>query len=157
MRRAATVVRADQWRGDAAVDSVVLEADERHLRRTVLTGQGGLTFLLDLAHATVLHHGDGLVLDDGAIVQVAGKPEPLAEVSAGSHQALLRLAWHIGNRHTPLQVVGQALRIRRDHVLEAMLQGLGATLTSIEAPFEPEHGAYAEPAHHDHGHHHEHD
>jgi urease accessory protein len=154
LRRASTIVHAGHWDVHHAVDSVVLDADERHLRRTVLTGQGGLTLLLDLPHATVLHHGDGLVLDDGGIVQVAGKPELLVEVSAGSHAALLRLAWHIGNRHTALQVVGHALRIRRDHVLEAMLQGLGATLTPTEAPFEPEQGAYAEPQYH--GHHHDH-
>ena len=153
MRRAATIVRAEHWNANVAVDSVVLEADERHLRRTVLTGQGGTTFLLDLPQAAVLHHGDGLVLDDGAIVQVTGKPETLVEVRAGSPAALLRLAWHIGNRHTPLQVIGDTLRIRRDHVLESMLQGLGARLTPVEAPFEPEHGAYAEPQHH--GHHHD--
>jgi urease accessory protein len=132
---------------------VPLQADERHLRRMMLTGQSGLIFLLDLPHATVLRHGDGLVLDDGGIVQVAGKPEPLVEVKVGNEETLLRLAWHIGNRHTALQVVRGALRIRRDHVLEAMLQGLGAQLTPVEAPFEPEHGAYAEPQH---GHHHDH-
>jgi urease accessory protein len=155
MQRAANIVRAGAWSADRAIDAVVLDADERHLRRMVLTGQGGLTFLLDLPHATVLHPGDGLQLDDGGIVQVTGKPEPLVEVTAGSQEALLRLAWHIGNRHTPLQVIGDALRIRRDHVLEGMLLGLGARLTPVEAPFEPEQGAYAE-AHH-HGHHHDHD
>jgi urease accessory protein len=149
------ILHAGHWEAQHAADAVVLDADERHLRRMVLTGQGGLTFLLDLPHAMVLHHGDGLVLDDGGIVHVLGKPELLVEVTASSHAALLRLAWHIGNRHTPLQVVGHSLRIRRDHVLEAMLQGLGATLTPVEAPFEPEHGAYAETHHH--GHHHDHD
>lgn len=152
------IVHAGHWDAHHAVDAVVLEADERHLRRIVLTGQGGLTFLLDLPHATVLHHGDGLVLEDGGIVQVTGKPEALVEVTAGSHEALLRLAWHIGNRHTPLQVMGNALRIRRDHVLEAMLHRLGARLTPLKAPFEPEHGAYADShGHHDHGHGHDHD
>lgn len=150
------IAHAGHWNVHDAVDTVVLDADERHLRRTVLTGQGGITFLLDLPHATVLHPGDGLVLDEGGIVQVRGKPEPLVEVTAGCGAAALRLAWHIGNRHTPLQVVGHALRIRRDHVLEAMLQGLGATLTPVEAPFEPEPGAYVETVHH-HGHHHDHD
>jgi urease accessory protein len=92
------------------------------------------------------------VLEDGAIVRVAGKPEPLVEVGAASAHALARLAWHIGNRHTDLQVVGDTLRIRRDHVLEDMLRGLGARLTPIEAPFDPEPGAYGHGHSHDHGH-----
>jgi urease accessory protein len=114
----------------------------------VLTGEGGTTFLLDLPHAVALKDGDGLVLDDGAIVGVAAKPEPLIEISAASASELARLAWHIGNRHTDVEVVGDKLRIRRDHVLEEMLRGLGARLMPIEAPFNPEHGAYG---HHHHG------
>ncbi len=90
------------------------------------------------------------MLEDGAIVRVAGKPEQLVEITATSPHGLARLAWHIGNRHTDLQVVGDTLRIRRDHVLEDMLHGLGARLTPIEAPFDPEHGAYGHH-HHDHG------
>ena len=84
------------------------------------------------------------------IVGVTGKPEHLLEVSAASAHELARLAWHIGNRHTDLQVVGSTLRIRRDHVLEDMLRGLGARLRPIEAPFEPEHGAYGREHHHGH-------
>ena len=127
----------------------MLDADERHRRRTVLTGERGTIFLLDLPHATALRDGDGLVLDDGAIVRVAGRPEPLVEIAAASPHELARFAWHIGNRHTDVQVVGGNLRIRRDHVLEAMLRGLGARLTPVEAPFDPEPGAY-----HGHGHRH---
>jgi urease accessory protein len=91
------------------------------------------------------------VLEDGAIVRVAGKPEPLLEIAAASPHELARLAWHIGNRHTEVQVVGDRLRIRRDRVLEDMLRGLGARLTSIEVPFDPEHGAYGhgQQYHHD--------
>ena len=121
---------------------MVLDADERHRRRVVLTAEGGTSFLLDLTHATALRDGDGLVLEDGSIVQVAGKREPLAEVTATDPQHLARLAWHIGNRHMDVQVIGDCLRIRRDHVLEEMLRGLGAQLSTIEAPFEPEPGAY---------------
>jgi urease accessory protein len=97
-----------------------------------------------------LRDGDGLVLEDGAIVRVAGKPEPLVEIAAATPRDLARLAWHIGNRHTDMQVIGDTLRIRRDHVLEDMLRGLGAQLTPVEAPFDPEHGAYGH-RHHDHG------
>ena len=147
MRRASEIRTAGSWNAASAIDRVVLDAAERHRRRIVLTGEGGTEFLLDLPHAAALRDGDGLVLEDGAIVRVAGKPEPLTEIAAASPSDLARLAWHIGNRHTDLQVVGDRLRIRRDHVLENMLRGLGAELTPIEAPFDPEPGAY-------HGHRH---
>ncbi len=149
MRRASQIRSHGDWNASEAVDRVVLDADERHRRRTVLTGERGTIFLLDLPHATALRDGDGLVLDDGAIVRVAGRPEPLVEIAAASPHELARFAWHIGNRHTDVQVVGGNLRIRRDHVLEAMLRGLGARLTPVEAPFDPEPGAY-----HGHGHRH---
>jgi urease accessory protein len=91
------------------------------------------------------------VLEDGSVVRVAGKPEPLVEIAAVSAPELARLAWHIGNRHADVQVVGDTLRIRRDHVLEDMLQALGARLTPVEAPFDPEPGAYGQHSHgHDH-------
>jgi urease accessory protein len=151
VRRASEIKTVGTWNLAQAVDRVVLDADERHRRRITLTGEGGTTFLLDLPQATALKDGDGLVLDDGSIVRVAGKPEALVEVSAASPHALARLAWHIGNRHTDVQIVGDKLRIRRDHVLEEMLHGLGARLTPIEAPFDPEHGAYGHH-HHDDGH-----
>jgi urease accessory protein len=146
MRRASQVARAGTWRAADAIDRVVLDADERHRRRIVLTGEGGTRFLLDLAEVTALRGGDGLVLDDGAVVAVVAMPEPLVEIAAPDAAALARLAWHLGNRHTELQVVGDRLRMRRDRVLEAMLAGLGAHLTPVEAPFESERGAY------EHGH-----
>ena len=150
--RATSVCAIDGRNRARVIDEVVLAADERHRRRVALTGARGTSFLLDLPQATVLRHGCGLVLEDGAIVRVVGKPEPLVEVFAGNAAELARLAWHIGNRHAELQVVGQSLRIRRNHVLEEMLRGLGAHLHPIEEPFEPETGAY-----HSHGHHHDHD
>jgi urease accessory protein len=151
MRRAQAVKARGDWNPAAATDKVVLTADERHRRRIVLTGESGVPFLLDLAHATALRDGDGLVLDDGAIVRVAGRAEPLVEIVAPSARELARLAWHIGNRHTALQVVGDALRIRRDHVLQEMLAGLGARLTPVEAAFDPETGAEEHTHGHDHG------
>jgi urease accessory protein len=152
MRRASEIRTAGSWNAASAIDRVVLDAAERHRRRIVLTGERGTEFLLDLPHATALRDGDGLVLEDGAIVRVAGKPEPLVEIGAASAPALARLAWHIGNRHTDLQVMGDTLRIRRDHVLEDMLRGLGARLTPIEAQFDPEPGAYGHSHDHGHGH-----
>jgi urease accessory protein len=153
IRRSSRIVPADSWDAATAIDRVVLEADERHRRRIVLTGERGTTFLLDLPHAAALRDGDGLVLDDDSIVRVVGRPEPLVEIAAGSAHALARLAWHLGNRHTEVQIVGDRLRIRRDHILEEMLVQLGAVVTPIEAPFEPERGAY-ETRHHGAGHHH---
>src|SRR5262245_61488505 len=157
MRRACEIRTAGTWNAATAIDRVVLDAHERHRRRIALTGEGGTAFLLDLPQATALKDGDGLVLDDGAIVRVAGRPEPLIEIAAASAEALARLAWHIGNRHTDMQVMGERLRIRRDHVLEDMLRGLGATLTPIEAPFDPESGAYAPREPHGHRHHGDHE
>jgi urease accessory protein len=149
MKRSCEVRPAGRWQN--AIDRVVLDADERQCRRTVLIAEKGTKFLLDLPHATALRDGDGLVLDDGSIVRVAGKAEPLVEIAAASACDLARLAWHLGNRHTDVQVVGDRLRIRRDHVLEDMLRGLGAALTPIEAPFDPEGGAYSHHDGHDHG------
>jgi urease accessory protein len=149
MRRASSVRQAGQWDNGAAIDRVVLDASERHRRRLVLTAERGTTLLLDLPHATTLKDGDGLVLDDGAVVRVVGKAEPLFEIVAVNASDLARFAWHLGNRHTDVQVVGERLRIRRDHVLAAMLEGLGALVTAIEAPFDPESGAY-DVRHHEH-------
>jgi urease accessory protein len=151
MKRATEVRPSSDWAATRAIDRVTLAADERHRRRLVMTGEHGTRFLLDLPQATVLRDGDGLVLDDGSIVRVIGRPEPLVEIAAASEAERLRIAWHIGNRHIEVQVVGDRLRIRRDHVIEAMLVGLGAKLTPIEAPFDPEQGAYAH-GHDDNGH-----
>src|SRR5437016_7691043 len=120
MLRACEIKAAGSWNAAAAIDRVVLDADARHRRRVVLHGERGTAFLLDLPRATALRDGDGLVLEDGSIVGVAGKPELLVEIEAADPQQLARLAWHIGNRHTDVQVVGEKLRIRRDHVLEEM-------------------------------------
>jgi urease accessory protein len=143
VRRASRVFRAGAWDGSKAVDRVVLDADERFRRRVVLTGEGGTRFLLDLPEATALRDGDALALDDGALVAVIAKPEPVVEIAAADAAALARLAWHLGNRHTELEILHDRLRMRRDHVLEEMLAGLGARLSFAHAPFEPERGAYA--------------
>jgi len=145
-KRALQILRAGTWHAADAVDRVVLDADERYRRRIVLTAERGTKFLLDLAAVTALRDGDGLVLDDGTIVAVVAKPEPLIEIAtddcAEKAAMMARLAWHLGNRHTELQVIGGRLRMRPDYVLEEMLVGLGARLTPIKAPFEPERGAY---------------
>jgi urease accessory protein len=156
MIRATRVLPPDQWKA-AAADSVVLDFDQRHRRRVAMKSAGGLDFLLDLPNATALRDGDGLMLDDGRIVAVKAAAEPLAEIAARMQTDLLRLAWHLGNRHLPTQLLGDRIRIRRDHVIEAMLAGLGARVTHVEAPFDPEGGAYGGGHAHDAHDHQEHD
>jgi urease accessory protein len=156
MRRASAICRAKDVDPARIVDRVVLDADDRNRRRIALDGTQG-PVLLDLAHPVQLRDGDGLVLEDGSIVLVAGAPEPLLEITAPDPPALVRLAWHLGNRHTDVQFVGGRLRIRDDHVLAGMLRGLGATVARVDAPFDPEpSGGNGHPhAHHDHHHPHE--
>ena len=157
MIRAIRVEAAGDWRATAA-DTVVLDYDDRHRRRIAMTGVRGFSFLLDLDEAVALRHGDGLVLEDGRIIEVSAAPELLSEIRARNGDHMIRIAWHLGNRHLPTQMVGSKLRIRRDHVIEEMVQGLGAEVAHIEAAFDPEGGAYAHGhgGHHSH-HHHDHD
>jgi len=146
------MIRATQVRGshrwsEPPADTVVLDFDDRHRRRMVMTGTRGLEFLLDLENAVALRGGDALVLEDGRLVEVVAAPEPLAEIRCNDPQHLVRVAWHLGNRHLPTQITARGLRIRRDHVIEAMVKGLGARIIEIEAPFDPEGGAYAGGGH----------
>ncbi len=154
MYRVIAINPCGRWNASTALDRVTLDAGDRQRRRIVLRGEKGTEILLDFAKPVMLHDGDGLVLDDGSIVLVAGENEKLVEISAGSALDAVRLAWHLGNRHTEVQVIGERLRIRRDHVLEDMLRGLGARLTPLDAPFDPEQGAPAHGHGHDHGHEH---
>jgi urease accessory protein len=154
----ATGMRArGSWQGTPQ-DCIVLDFDERHRRRTAMTGVKGTHFLLDLAEAVALRGGDALVLDTGGLIEIVASPEPLAEITAPDPASLVRIAWHLGNRHLPVQLMGKRLRIRRDHVIEEMVHGLGGQVRAIEAPFDPEGGAYAGAGdvHHDHGHGHGH-
>ncbi len=159
MIRATKVIHAGRWNGVAA-DAVVLAFDDRHRRRLAMQGERGLEFLLDLPEAAALRHGDGLALNDGRMIEVRAKPEPLLVVSAKDTHHLARLAWHLGNRHVPAAIEAGRILIRPDHVLAEMLAGLGAEVAAIEAPFDPEGGAYAQGggshAHDHHGHDREH-
>src|SRR5471032_864002 len=137
MKRVARIIPAAEMTGSITY-RVILDADDRNRLRIVMTGEKGTEFLLDEAKPVSLRDGDGLKLDDGSIVLVAGEPEQLLDISAGSALDTVRLAWHLGNRHTDVQIVGDKIRIRRDHVLEDMLRGLGAKLVPVEAAFDPE-------------------
>jgi urease accessory protein len=165
MIRATRVIGQHHWK-EAVADTVVLGFDDRHRRRMAMTGTRGLEFLLDLENAVALRGGDALVLEDGRLIEVVAAAEPLAEIRGLDPQHLVRVAWHLGNRHLPTQIMAKGLRIRRDHVIEAMVRGLGARIIEIEAPFDPEGGAYAgghahAPEHNAHDHaahdHHDHD
>jgi len=142
--RAISVRQASTWSGDPA-DRVALEFADRQRRRVAMTAAKGTAFLLDLPAGARLHDGDALVLEDGRLIEVVAAAEPLLEMRCANAKHLARLAWHLGNRHLPVQVLDDALRIRRDHVGAAMAAGLGARVSEIEAPFEPEGGAYQRP------------
>jgi urease accessory protein len=151
-----SVVPSGAWSGEPA-DTVVLDYDERYRRRVAMTGVRGLGFLLDLPEAVMLRAGDGLKLEDGRIVEVVAAPESLIEIRAADAAALTRIAWHLGNRHLPTELMRKSLRIRRDPVIEEMARGLGGAVVAIEAPFNPEGGAYVRAPAHGHGHDHDDD
>ena len=145
------VVPHGEWRGEP-IDRVVLDYDGRHRRRIVLTGESGETYLLDLPEALHLRDGDGLRIAGRGVVAVAAKQEPLLEVRAGSPEALIRLAWHIGNRHLAAAIQADRILIRRDHGIAHMLEHQGARVREVEEAFNPEGGAYQDHGAHDHEH-----
>jgi urease accessory protein len=147
MRPAIAVHHRGHWPEDQVCDTVTLAYHDRHRRRIRLVADSGETFLLDLPRAQHLAEGDGLELDGGGYVCVRAAAEPLLEIEAEDRVALLRIAWHLGNRHLPLQVAGDRLRIRADHVVAEMVAVLGGRLTPSDAPFDPETGAYAAHSH----------
>lgn len=156
--RAHEVLEAGTWNLADAVDRVVLDIEDRRRRRLTLDGCDGVSFVLDLAQVPDLKDGDGLRLTDGRIVAVVPALEQLTEISAVDADALMRIAWHLGNRHLPTELDGDRLRIRSDHVIEDMVRGLGGETRHLSAAFTPEGGAYGHgPVHgHDHGHTHDH-
>jgi urease accessory protein len=161
MTRAVEHARAGHWPAEEAKAAVTLDFDARFRRRMMLTTDTGEEVLLDLAKPVAMAGGDGLKLDDGGWLKVEAAPEELIEVRASSPHALLRLAWHLGNRHLPAEIRADTILIRPDHVIEDMLKGLGADIARVTRPFQPEGGAYGDPAtpggHHHHGHDHDHD
>lgn len=138
------------------VDTITLDETARHRRRMKMTSDNGIAFLLDLPEAKLLRHGEGLLLDDGRVIEVRVAPEDLYEITAKDSRHLLTLAYQIGNRHLACEISAERLLIRRDHVIRDMLEGLGAQVLEISAPFNPEGGAYehSHKAAHHHGHDH---
>ncbi len=142
---------AGHWPKETAAGTLTLDFDGRHRRRIRLTADQGEDVLLDLPKAVAMADGDGLQLDDGRWLKIQAAPELVVEIRHQDPHQLVRLAWHLGNRHLPTEIRGRVLRIRPDHVIEDMLHGFGADLVKVPAPFQPEGGAYG-----DHGHHHNH-
>jgi urease accessory protein len=140
--RAVEVLPPGKWPPDSAADRLVLTFDDRYRRRLRYVALGGTAFLLDLPRTAILRAGDGLRLEDGRIIAVEALPEQLAEVTASDTATLMRLTWHIGNRHLPAQLEPTRILIRDDAVIVSMLVGLGATVRRVEEPFNPEPGAY---------------
>ena len=149
--RAAAHLPAGTWPAADERGQVLVDFDRRHRRRIVLTTAAGAELLVDLPQAARLRHGDGLLLDGGGVIQVLARPEPLLGIHAHDAASLVRIAWHLGNRHLPVQMLGSHIRIRADHVIADMVRGLGGHVQDLEAPFDPEPGAYTPtPSHHHH-------
>ena len=150
---------AGHWPTEEAAGTLTLDFDERHRRRIRLTMDQGEHVLLDLPKAVAMADGDGLQLEDGRWLKVQAAAELIVEVRHKDPSELIRLAWHLGNRHLPTEIRNKVLRIRPDHVIEEMLRGFGADLVKVQVPFQPEGGAYGGHGHnHEHGdsgHHHE--
>ncbi len=144
---ATRLIRKHDRGGETPRDSITLDSDGRHLRRARLTSDGGLAVLVDLADASFLQHGDALAVE-GGVLEIRAAPEQLLEIIAPDALSLSRLAWHLGNRHTPAELTEGAIFIQPDHVLQEMAKGLGAEVRPVMRAFQPELGAYG------HGHDH---
>jgi len=159
MPRASRVIAVAHRHARPVVDTVILDYAQRSAQKITVTGVKGGIIEIDLHEHVRLRTDDLLLLDDGTLVEVVAAPEPLIEARVADVAALARLAWHLGDRHVSVQVLANRIRAQRDPAIETLLKSLGAKLTMIEAPFEPEGGAYASsyPHAHDHAHGHHHD
>jgi urease accessory protein len=159
MPRASSVIAAGHRHDRPVVDTVILDYAQRNAQKATVTGINGSTVEIDLHQPVRLRTDDLLLLEDGNLVEVVAAPESLIEARASDLAGLSRLAWHLGDRHVPVQVLPNRIRARRDDAIESLLASLGAKVTVLEAPFEPEGGAYAQHEdlscdHHDHDHDH---
>ncbi|PBB25287.1 MULTISPECIES: urease accessory protein UreE [unclassified Mesorhizobium] len=152
--RAVSVLAAGEARAAPAFAKAVLAHDERHLRRRAIELSDGSKVLVDLPEPVALNDGDRLVLEDGRHVEIIAAPEEVYDIRARDGVHLTELAWHIGNRHLAAGIEADRIVILRDHVIKAMLEGLGATVREVSEPFKPVRGAYS--GGHDHGHAHAH-
>ncbi|SFC25322.1 urease accessory protein [Bosea sp. CRIB-10] len=158
MQRAISVVRKAAVKQDRVVETLTLDHEDRNRRRVALKGDGGQDILLDLDKPTALNDGDAVKLEDGSLVLIKAAAQKLIEITAENPLRLARVAWHIGNRHTPAEITANAIYIEHDHVLAEMVRGQGCAMADVERPFQPERGAYdhdhANCGHDHHGHDH---
>jgi urease accessory protein len=150
--RAIAVRRAGEARSGGAAGRAELSHDERHLRRRALALDGGERILVDLPETVQLAGGDRLVMEDGREAEIVAAPEELLEIRPRDPLHLAELAWHLGNRHLAAEIRADRIMVLRDHVIKAMLEGLGAAVTEVVVPFHPMRGAYGG---HSHGHGHQ--
>lgn len=148
MLRATKVVHRDSL----PADTVTLDYDDRYRRRIAMTGDKGLAFLLDLEAVADLQDGDDLLLEDDRHVRVRAAKESLLRITASDSLHLMRIVWHIGNRHLPCCISSSQVLIRQDHVIADMVRGLGGQVESVIAVFKPEGGAYGRGRTHSHEH-----
>jgi urease accessory protein len=147
--RVEAILPAGSWDTAREIDQVLIDYDRRFRRRIVLTTVQGTDILIDEPQAVRLRDGDGLAVASG-VVRIRAQAEDLMEIHAHRDADLVRIAWHLGNRHLPVQLLGNRIRIRADHVIQDMVVGLGGHVDRVMAPFDPEAGAYA-GGHHHHG------
>jgi len=138
----ATSFRRAEPLGDEPFGIVVLDAEARHIRRKRITLANGEDVLVDFEKPVRLEQGDRLVLEDGRVAEIVAAAEELMEVTARDQRHLVELAWHIGNRHLPAQILEDRILLRRDRIIRAMLEQLGASVREVTEPFTPAHGAY---------------
>jgi urease accessory protein len=143
------IARKGSYGPEMVRDRIVLDFDRRNRRRILLRTATDQEILLDLAEMPRLRNGDALVLRDRSVVVVSAQNEALLEI-CGEDKELIRIAWHLGNRHVPVQLVDSGLLTRDDHVIAEMVRGLGGQVRSLMAPFDPEGGAYQTETHGNH-------
>jgi urease accessory protein len=153
MPRATSVIHASHRHDRLVIDTVILDSAQRNAQTVTVTGAKGTVIDIMLYMPVRLRTDDLLLLDDGTLVEVVAAPESLIEARAADLPGLSRLAWHLGDRHIPVQILPNRVRALRSEATEALLKSLGAKTTMIDAPFEPEGGAYALSQAHDHGEH----
>jgi len=158
MIRAVKIIFPPDPQLENAHDTITLSREDRYRRRKVLRSDNELAFLLDLPEATYLPHGSAVELEDGRLITIRAASEELLKITAPDALALMRIAWHIGNRHTSAEITPEAIFIQSDHVLADMVRGLGGYVTEVSRSFEPEGGAYGGyrtlTKNHHHGHSH---
>ena len=160
MLRVTRVLAAGSYDLAGISDSVILTRPQRQAGRGAFVTTNGARIGLDPQTPEALRMGDALALDDGRLIEVVAEAEQLLEVRVPDVARLARLAWQLGDRHIAVQILPKRLRVSRDSTVEELLQRLGAQAVAIEAPFEPEGGAYrvggtGDHHHDDHGHAHD--